>query len=137
MATINFSGVDEMIGKLGAIGRTIDEYAPGILKSAAGELEKSIKGNINRIVSPLESSGEMLRSVKTNRPYKNKNGVWKVKVGFRGKDSVTGTPNDLKAMLLEYGSSRQRPRPFIGPAEEAARGECLAIIRDGFNKILG
>ena len=135
MANISFSGVDEMIKQLSAAGANIDKYAPGILRTAAAELEKEIKGSVARTVS-ADASGEMLLSVKAQKPRKDKNGVWKVKVGFAGYDHVTGVPNDQKAMAMEYGTSRQAAKPFLRPAVVSVEDKCLSIIRQEMNQVL-
>lgn len=42
------------------------------------------------------------------------------KIGFNGYDSK-GVPNQLKARVMESGSSKQAKRPFIRPALNGAR----------------
>ena len=135
MATINLAGVDEMIKRLTASGANVDKYAPEILKAAAGKLEAAIKQNLRNVVSS-ESSGEMLKSVKTYKPAKNKSGVWKIMVGFDGYDRVTGVPNNQKAMAMEYGTSKQPAKPFLRPAVAASENECLKIIQTEFERVL-
>ena len=62
-----------------------------------------------------------------------------IKIGFDGYDSK-GVPNQIKARVLESGSSRQKKRPFVRPALKATKKEAedamAKIVDEEIKKIM-
>jgi HK97 gp10 family phage protein len=71
---------------------------------------------------------------------KDGGGDWNTKIGFDGYDSK-GVPNQLKARVLESGSSKQPKRPFVRPAVNAtkvkAQAEMARVVDEELKKIFG
>jgi hypothetical protein len=67
-------------------------------------------------------------------------GNWNARVGFDGYDRK-GVPNQLKARVMESGSSRQKKKPFVRPAIAQATDKAKAVMENTIleetHKIMG
>jgi HK97 gp10 family phage protein len=78
-------------------------------------------------------TGSLAASVKATKPGKTSDGAIYGKVYFRGKDKK-GTSNVLKAIILEYGSKKQRPKPFVRGAVQSANSEINTAMKNVFER---
>lgn len=108
MATIEFKGIDEYAEKLSALGKHSEGICKFAVYEAAGIVCDAIKEN-----APVDS-GNLKNSTRL-ADFKNEEGFIYTEVIFPGYDR-DGTPNPLKARVLEHGSSKQQKHPFIRPA---------------------
>lgn len=126
MAKIDFGGIElyaEQLAKLGARAEGICRYA---VFDAAGMVIDAIKEN-----APV-GTGD-LRDSAILTPFVNEEGYVYTKVVFDGYDR-NGTPNAVKAAVLESGTSRMKKRPFIRPAINRVKKEAEQSIADALDR---
>jgi HK97 gp10 family phage protein len=121
-----------------------EEIAAKAIFAGAEIVADQIKSNLTGVLSK-EATGEMLESFGVTPIGKDKDGNWNAHVGFDGysgkasKSYPKGTPNQLKARVLESGSSRQRKRPFVRPAIRSTKAEVIRkmnqIIKESIEKL--
>ena len=58
------------------------------------------------------------------------------KVGFNGYDAK-GVANDLKANVIEYGTSRRKAKPFLSKVKRAAQKDVEAAMQSVLDKEVG
>lgn len=127
MARITFKKGDEYALKLSRLSAGSDEIAKKAIYKAAGVVADKIKSNLKGVLSD-EATGELVGSFGISKIDTDSSGDWNAKIGFDGYDSQ-GVPNQLKARVLESGSSRQKKRPFVRPAVNATRKQALEVMR--------
>ncbi len=139
MARFAFKAGDEYAIKLSRLVTNHDEIAKKAIYGAVEIVADKIKSNLKGVLSE-EATGELVESFGVTPIDKDKQGNWNAKVGFDGYDSK-GVPNQLKARVLESGSSKQKKRPFVRPAMNAtkkqARAKMEQIIEEEYKKIFG
>lgn len=139
MARFAFKAGDEYAIKLSRLVTNHDEIARKAIYGAVEIVADKIKSNLKGVLSD-EATGELVESFGVTPIDKDKQGNWNAKIGFDGYDSE-GVPNQLKARVLESGSSKQKKRPFVRPALNAtkkqARAKMEQIIEDEYRKIFG
>lgn len=125
--TIRTKGIEEFVLMLNNLGGSeADEIAKRALYEGMKPIADRIKGNLRGVLSG-KGSGDLLNSFGISKMRKSKDG-YNVSAGFSGYDR-TGTPNAVKARVLESGSSRQPKRPFSRPAVNATRGLALQNVK--------
>lgn len=119
--------IQDVIKELG----NIDGVAPRMLK-ATGPI---VKNALRKRVSKHRITGKMIESIKPEKPKKGKYGGWYLRVIFDGYDE-DGVPNDLKANVIEYGSSTQQPDPFLSATVRDCEDEVVAVMQEEYDKWL-
>lgn len=139
MATIKFKKGDEYALKLSRLATGSEEVAKKAIYQGARVVANKIKANLEGILSP-DATGDMLGSFGITPIERDKDGNWNAKIGFDGYDRK-GIPNQLKARVLESGSSRQQKRPFVRPAVNATKKQAIEamskIIDEETKRIIG
>lgn len=136
---MTFKAGDEYAIKLSRLAENQDEIAKKAIYRASEIVADKIKDNLKGVLSE-KATGEMLDSFGIARIDRDSSGNWNTKIGFDGYDNRK-VPNQLKARVLESGSSRQRKRPFVRPAlnavKEQAQEEMGRVIDEEVKKITG
>lgn len=128
MAKMTVKGLDEYLRKLNTLEQSkAEEIIEEAVEDGADIVADKVRANLSGVLSG-ESTGALLGSLGIT-PVDNRDGFINAKVGFDGRDSK-GTPNALKASVLEYGSRRQPPRPFMKPAQSATRSAVKAKMKE-------
>lgn len=117
--------LQEMLKKL----ENIDEVAPRMLKPTGRIVQEALK----KRVAKHRITGKMIESIKPEKPEKGKYGGWYLKVVFDGYDD-DGIANDLKANVIEHGSSRQQPDPFIAATVRDCEAKVVATMQEEYDK---
>ena len=137
MARFALKAGDEYAIKLSKLTTNSEVIAKKAIYGAVEIVADKIKSNLKGVLSD-EATGELVESFGVTPIDKDKQGNWNAKVGFDGYDSE-GVPNQLKARVLESGSSKQKKTPFVRPAMNAtkkqARAKMEQIIEDEYRKI--
>lgn len=121
MPKMSITGIDELQSKLSKIsGPQSRRILEAAVKDGADIVADKVRANLNSVLSGT-SSGALAGSLGISPVDTDSKGMVNAKVGFDGYDS-SGTPNPLKAAVLEYGSRRQQARPFMTPAKNATQG---------------
>lgn len=126
MARMTFKAGDEYAHKLSALASGSDAIAKRAIYEAAGFVTDNIRARLEAVVS-ADATGDLSDSLGITPITQDRQGNWNVKIGFDGYDR-NGVPNQLKARVLESGSSHVLPRPFVQPAVRASRRQAEAIM---------
>ena len=133
MAKMRFKLPEETIKRMESLGTNYDKVVKEVLKEGVTPLYEAAKLNLKNVIgketkTESESTGDLLKSLSTTKPYQMANGSWNVKVGCAGYDRK-GVPNGMKAAVLERGKSNQSAKPWIKPARSKARKECISKMQ--------
>ena len=120
MATIEFKGIDAYMKLLASLGPAAEGICKYAIYDAAGVVVEAIKQN-----TPVDT-GDLKKSVGLAN-MQNKDGFIYTKVVFDGYDQK-GTPNSIKARVLESGSSTRQKKPFIRPAVNRVKKQAEQLI---------
>lgn len=127
-----------------------DDICQEALKEAAPILEQSMKETLK--ADNHELSGELIKSIKTKKPQKAKNGAWMVHVRPTGYSAVNSysvkgkgnsirkykVSNALKAIWIEYGvNGRQPARPFLTRTVNEVRSASMQKMQEVYNRMAG
>jgi len=138
-ARMTFKAGDEFALKLSKLASGADEIAKKAIYEAAGIVADKITNNAYNVMSDHGPS-EMMHSFGIAPIKPDESGNLNTKLGFDGYDSK-GVPNQLKARVLESGSSNQKKRPFVRPAVNATKQQALTamgqIIDEEIKKRMG
>lgn len=118
MPTIKFNGIDEYMERLQALGAQSREILQTAVYEGAAIVADEVRDRLHAVLSP-DATGELESSLGI-APMRNDRGYVNTRIGFDGYDSK-GVANQLKANVLESGSSKQPKRPFMRPAVNASR----------------
>lgn len=134
MAKIMLTGVDELTLKLSNLETGSDEIAKKAIYKGAGVMADQIRSNLEKNLAGSETStGDLIDSLGVSPIKEDRAGNWNAKVGFDGYDR-NGTPNALKARVMESGTSTHQKRPFVRPAINQARNKAKDAMREVIDK---
>lgn len=137
MARMAINAGDDFALMLSKLEARSEELAAKAIYAGANVVADKIKSNLNSVLSS-DASGEMLESFGVTPIDKDKYGNWNAHIGFDGYDEKS-VPNQLKARVLESGSSKQRKRPFVRPAVNSTKAEVVRkmnqVISDGIKDL--
>lgn len=106
------------------------EAAERILNAGLNIAADQVRAELERVQSD-EATGQLLESLGITPIKMDRDGNWNGKVGFDGYDR-NGVPNQLKARVMESGTSKRKKRPFIRPAINKCRKSAEeAMIKAG------
>lgn len=124
LARMTFSAGEEFALALSHLAAQSEEISKKAIFEGAKVIADKIKSNLEGVLSP-EATGELVASFGVTPIIKDKDGNWNAKTGFDGYGS-DGVANQLKARVLESGSSKQPKRPFVRPAVNATKKQVVA-----------
>jgi len=124
MARITFMASDDFAIALSKWATQSDEIARKAIFEGANIIADKIRSNLEGVLSE-EATGYLVGSFGVTPIEKDSEGNWNTKIGFDGYDD-NGVANQLKARVLESGSSRQPKRPFVRPAVNATKKQVVA-----------
>ena len=109
MATIEFKGIEAYEKQIAALGnkKNVESMCKYSIYDAAGMVADEIRKE-----TPVDT-GDLRDSVKLETMV-TRDGMTYTKVDFAGYDR-DGTPNMLKARVIESGSSHVQKKPFVRP----------------------
>ena len=126
MAVFGVNGLKDIQEKLSRLSQDAGNVAKEAVYAGAGVVADQIRANLRRVLSG-QSTGDLEASLGITPISMDNKMVWNAKVGFDGYDSK-GVPNQLKANVLESGSSRQPKRPFVRTAVTASRKRAVEAM---------
>lgn len=130
MATIEFPGIKAYQKQLEQLGsmREVEKMLKYAIYPAAGEVLDAIRSE-----TPVDTGD--LRDSETLTKYRTEDGYVYTQVSFAGYDRK-GTPNVVKARVLESGSSNQKKRPFIRKAVRRVERKAEQLMQTALDKYL-
>jgi len=139
MARFAFKASDDFALALSRLSIESEEVAKKAIYGAAEIVANRIKQNLQGVLSN-EATGELIASFGVTPITRDNKGNWNTKIGFDGYDSH-GVANQLKARVIESGSSTKKKKPFVRPAVNATKKQAQAkmdeIIDEEFKKLMG
>ena len=109
----------------------VDRIAPQMIDEAIPILEKNVKSKCRNI----KTQGHWLIQSKKTKANKNKYGYY-ASVRPTGKDSK-GVRNMEKLVYLEYGTSKQSPKPTLTKAINDSESSVLNKMQEVFSREVG
>lgn len=134
MAKMSFKMPDDIISKMSKLGDKYDEITMKVLEEGAKPLFEEAKTNLASSIGKntkheTRSTGDLLKSLRTTKPFLDNDGNWAIKVGTEGIDNK-GVSNPLKGGVLEFGKDNQVPRPWLKPSSKKAKQECIEKMKE-------
>ena len=135
---MTFKAGDDFAIALSRLATGSEVIAKKAIYAGANIIADKIKSNLQGVLSS-EATGELLASFGVTPIEKDASGNWNAKIGFDGY-GTDGVANQLKARVLESGSSRQPKRPFVRPAVNATKRQVVdrmgEVINEEIRRIL-
>ena len=131
MATIRFSGIDKYLYQLEQLGQRSRGICKMAVYDGAAIVADQVRENLERVLSP-DATGQLEASMGISK-MRDDNGYINVVIGFDGYDDK-GVANQLKANVLESGSSKQQKRPFMRPAVNTSRKRAEAAMAETLDR---
>ena len=131
MATIRFDGLNKYLTQLEQLGQRSRGICKMAVYDGAGIVADQVRENLERVLSP-DATGQLEASMGISK-MRDDNGFINVVIGFDGYDRK-GVANQLKANVLESGSTKQRKRPFMRPAVNTSRKKAEAKMAETIDR---
>ena len=119
-----FSAGEEFALALSHLATQSDEIAKKAIYAGADIIADKIKSNLQGVLSD-EATGELVDSFGVTPISLDSSGNFNAKIGFDGYDSK-GVANQLKARVIESGTSKKQKHPFVRPAANATKATAVA-----------
>ena len=134
MAKMTIKGTDELELQLSKLGTMSTKIAKDVVMAGAqpvaDEIRKGLQANLQ---GSKYSKGDLLGSLGITPPGVDSQGNVNVKIGFDGYDSK-GVSNQLKARVMESGTSKIKKRPFVRPAVNKSKKRALEAMQKKFDE---
>lgn len=137
MATLEVELPEDLMIALERLSGEVDEVVEATLKAGAEIVEQQVRTNLTNAIGSgtkkeSRSTGQLLEALGIS-PVKASHDGWDIKIGF-SEGRTDGRSNDLIAKVLEYGKPYQARRPFMKPAERAAKKKAEVRMREVFTE---
>ncbi|EPY2286639.1 HK97-gp10 family putative phage morphogenesis protein [Clostridium sporogenes] len=126
MASMELDGMDNLIRKIEDMGKAGVRVENAALKKAGQIIVDEAKNNV-----PVKT--EKLKKGLKVSGVRKKGGNKFVLAGIQKGDNS----KIFYGKFLEFGTSKMKARPFMGPAYESKRGEAKEVIKEELRKGLG
>ena len=141
MGKIKVEFPDDLVKKLAALGSRTDEVLEKTLQAGADAVKPVLAGTLAGVIGKntkgkSHSTGQLAGSLGISPMKTGDDGSLDVKVGFN-EPRRDGKRNAMVASILEHGRSNQPARPFLKPAQSAAKKPAVQAMIDAFNKEAG
>jgi len=134
MAKMTIKGTDQLELQLSKLGNMSTKIAKDVVMAGAQPVADEIrKGLENNLAGSKYSKGDLLDSLGIAPPGVDNQGNVNTKIGFDGYDS-NGVANQLKARVMESGSSKQQKKPFVRPAVNRSKNRALEAMQKKFDE---
>jgi HK97 gp10 family phage protein len=129
---------DEFLEQIKRLGSEQDRILESVLEAGAAVVADKVRSNLAGAIGrdtklPSRSTGQLMGALGVSPVKVNHEGCYDIKIGFseprRGGDS-----NAKIANILEYGRHGQPAKPFMKPARNASKAECIAAMKRKFEE---
>lgn len=128
MARCSITGFESTLKMLDQLGDMTEAVAVKAVEAAGDLLEDAVRNRLEgRLATSKHRTGDLEAGFGATPARLNDDGTVDVKVGFFGYDRK-GVSNQLKARVMESGSSKQKKRPFFRPAVTANRKKIQELM---------
>ena len=131
------------------IANNSGEIIDKCVEAGADVVHSYVRNNLKGVLSNEHKNGELMHSLGITPVKVDRNGIHNAKIGFneprkdQGGSIITKSgkkrtyyvrTNAMIANVLEYGSSKQRARPFLAPAKRSSRKPALEAMERKFDE---
>lgn len=131
MAKIKMEGLDTMRALLEQRGAKVEGTVNHMLRAGAKVMREEMQAAMKEY--ELKDTGDMIKSVKSSKITRTKDGGKSISVAPQGLDRK-GVPNAAKALVYEQGASNYPARPWFTLAVERGSEKALARMREVFDE---
>lgn len=127
--TMGFDDLEKELDKVA----DADMIACKAIDAATPTLEKTLKNEIKSVTTQEYSTGDLAKSIKATKAKVNRYGCFAA-VKPTGTDSK-GVRNGEKMAYMEYGTSKQEPKPVLRKVINKSEKECLDIMQRKYDEV--
>ncbi len=128
MARFSFKAGEDYAIRLSKLATNSEEIAKKAIYEGVTIVADEIKKNLQGVLSD-EATGDLVESFGVTPIKRDSDGNWNAKVGFDGYDR-NGVANQLKARVLESGTSTKKKKPFVRPAVNKTRKQVVKKMEE-------
>ena len=128
MAKISYDGLTAYMKQLEELGADVDKAARYAVYPAAGYVLEELKA-----ATPVDT-GDLRNSERLTKFVSENDSVYTTII-FDGRDRK-GVANELKARVLESGSSKRKKQPFIRPTLRRVAERANQMMRDNLDEYI-
>ena len=129
---LNLEGFDELLKKIENAGGSIKDAVDSCMKKSGHILQKEMKSQMQK----KKVSAAIINRMPTPESKWDGN-VCIARVGYKkGSYNPTNISDGYKAVFINYGTPRIKPRKFIKPAQTKAKSQIKKEQEETLNKIM-
>ncbi len=138
MAKVDIKMPDEFLEKISRLGKDFDDVAEKVLEAGGEVVLKKVKSKLSSVVGSgtkydSRSTGELESALGLTSVKMDRNGNHNIKVGF-AEPRRDGESNAKIANIIEYGKHGQPAKPFLKPAKNASKNDCMEAMQRTFEE---
>ncbi len=134
MAKMTIRGVDDLALQISKLGKMSEEISKNVVMAGAQPVADAIRQELQKnLAGSKYSTGDLEKSLGITPPGVDSQGNVNTKVGFDGYDR-DGVPNQLKARVMESGSSKQKKKPFVRPAVNKSKKKAIEEMQKKYDQ---
>lgn len=129
---ISFYGFDELLKKIEDAGGTIDGAVTNCVKESEQIVQEEMKAQMRK----KKVASDLIRRMPKPTIEKSGNAIT-ARVGYKkGKYNPKKLSDGYKAVFINYGTPRIKPRKFIDSTKRKARPQIKKMQEEALNEIL-
>lgn len=138
MAKVDIKMPDEFLEKISRLGKDFDDVAEKVLEVGGEVVLKKVKSKLSSVIGSgteyeSRSTGELESALGLTSVRMDRNGNHNIKVGF-AEPRKDGESNAKIANIIEYGKHGQPAKPFLKPAKNASKNDCMEAMQRAFEE---
>lgn len=134
MAKMTIRGVDDLALQISKLGKMSEEISKNVVMAGAQPVADAIRQELQKnLAGSKYSTGDLEKSLGITPPGVDSQGNVNTKVGFDGYDR-DGVPNQLKARVMESGSSNQKKKPFVRSAVNKSKKKAIEEMQKKYDQ---
>lgn len=130
---LSLSGFDQILKKIDQAGGSIDNAVDVCMHKAGQILQKEQKAAMQK----KKVASDLINRMGLPRIERNGNTVTARSGYKKGNYDPKNLSDGYKAVFINYGTPRVKPRKFIQAAKKQAKPQVMKEAEDTFNRILG
>jgi len=129
VASVEIYGINQLMARLAQMQEALESSTADALREVAAQMRDDAKA-----FCPVDT-GSLRSSIRVQAFAKPKTHFYNVGISAGGYVTNPKTKKKVNyASHVEFGTSRQRPQPFMRPAYEGNKHNILRIIKEGLRK---
>lgn len=138
MAKVDIKMPDEFLERISRLGKDFDDVAEKVLEAGGEVVLKKVKSKLSSVVGSgtkydSRSTGELESALGLTSVKMDRNGNHNIKIGF-AEPRRGGESNAKIANIIEYGKHGQPAKPFLKPAKNASKNDCMEAMQRAFEE---